>query len=95
MSKAFEEISTGLKEAIKHAKGEKNNIIEHTPKKIDVKAIRHKTGMTAQKFCSTLEITPKALQDWEKGIQAPEGTARVLLKILDHNPDMIIKMIMH
>ena len=50
MGKAFTEISAGLIDAVKHAKGESTNIVEHLPEAIDVKSIRECSGMTQQKF---------------------------------------------
>ena len=95
MSNAFTEISAGLNEAISHAKGEKTMTIEHKMEPIDVKAIRKKTGMSQQKFCSTFGISLGALRHWEQGLRNPRGTARVLLKVVEHNPDAIIESIAH
>jgi len=95
MSNAFTEISAGLNEAISHAKGEKTKTIEHKMESIDVKAIRKKTGMSQQKFCSTFGISLGALRHWEQGLRSPRGTARVLLKVVEHNPDAIIESIAH
>ena len=95
MSNAFTEISAGLNDAISHAKGEKNKTIEHKMESIDVKAIRKKTGMSQQKFCSTFGISLGALRHWEQGLRNPRGTARVLLKVVEHNPNAIIESIAH
>ncbi len=95
MSNAFTEISAGLNEAISHAKGERTKTIEHKIESIDVKAIRKKTGMSQQKFCSTFGISLGALRHWEQGLRNPRGTARVLLKVVEHNPDAIIESIAH
>jgi hypothetical protein len=38
----FTEISEGLKDAAKHAKGEKSSVVEHAPEALNVKAIRKK-----------------------------------------------------
>jgi putative transcriptional regulator len=67
MGKAFEEIYASLNEAISHAKGEQTKIIEHTPRSIDVKAIRAKPGMTLQQFCATFGISLGTLCHWERG----------------------------
>ena len=95
MSNAFTEISAGLNDSISHAKGEKTNTIEHKMESIDVKAIRKKTGMSQQKFCTTFGISLGALRHWEQGLRNPRGTARVLLKVVEHNPDAIIESIAH
>jgi putative transcriptional regulator len=93
MSKAFEEISAGLDNAIKHAKGQKNKVIVHKPETINVQAIRNKTGMSQQRFCATFGISLGTLRHWEQGLRTPRGTARILLKIVDNNPKAVIKAI--
>ena len=95
MNKAFTEIAAGLEDAISHAKGKKNNVTLHEPEKIDVKAIRKKTGMSQQKFCTTFGISLGALRHWEQGLRTPRGTAKVLLKVVEHNPEAIIEAISH
>ena len=83
MSNAFSEISAGLNDAISHAKGEKTKTIEHKMESIDVKAIRQKTGMSQQKFCSTFGISLGALRHWEQGLRNPRGTANSMLNVWD------------
>ena len=91
MSKAFTEISAGLTEALSHAKGEATQVVEHTPEIINVKAIRETTGMSQQKFCATFGISIGTLRNWEQGIRSPKGAARVLLQVVQHNPNAIIE----
>lgn len=90
MSKAFEEINSGLSDAIKHAKGKKGKVVVHKPETINVKAIRDKTGMSQQRFCATFGISLGTLRHWEQGLRSPGGTARVLLKVVDSNPKAVI-----
>jgi putative transcriptional regulator len=93
MSKAFEEISTGLEEAIKHAKGKRGQVVVHNPETINVKAIRAKTGMSQQRFCATFGISLGTLRHWEQGLRAPRGPARILLKVVDNDPKAVIRAI--
>jgi putative transcriptional regulator len=93
MSKAFREISTGLDDAIAHARGRKSSAIVHEPETIDVKAIRKKTGMSQQRFCDTFGISLGTLRHWEQGLRSPRGPARVLLKVVDHDPNAVIHAI--
>ena len=88
MNKAFTEISEGLKDAVNHAKGEKSGVVEHVPEALNVKAIREKTGMSA-----TFGISLGTLRHWEQGLRTPRGTARVLLKVVDQNPQAVINAI--
>ena len=91
MGKAFTEISAGLNDAIAHAKGEQTNVIEHRPEALDVRAIRKKTGMSQQRFCATFGISLGTLRHWEQGLRTPRGTARVLLRVVEHNPKAIVE----
>jgi len=93
MSKAFEEIGSGLKDAIRHAKGRKSAAIVHEPETIDVKAIREKTGMSQKRFCATFGISLGTLRHWEQGLRSPRGPARVLLKVVNHIPSAVIRAI--
>ena len=93
MSKAFEEISAGLDDAIKHAKGQKSKVVVHKAETINVQAIRKKTGMSQQRFCATFGISLGTLRHWEQGLRTPRGTARILLKVVDSNPNAVIKAI--
>ena len=93
MNKAFEEINAGLDDAIKHARGKKYKVVLHKPETINVQAIRKKTGMSQQRFCATFGISLGTLRHWEQGLRTPRGTARVLLKVVDNNPDAVINAI--
>ena len=93
MSKIFEEINAGLADAIKHAKGQKSKVVIHKPETINVQAIRKKTGMSQQRFCATFGISLGTLCHWEQGLRTPRGTARILLKVVDHNPNAVIQAI--
>jgi putative transcriptional regulator len=93
MSKAFEEISAGLEDAIDHAKGRKSKVVVHQPEPIDVKAIREKAGMSQQKFCATFGISLGTLRHWEQGLRSPRGPARVLLKVVDSDPKAVIRVV--
>jgi putative transcriptional regulator len=93
MSKAYEEISAGLGDAIKHATGQKSKVVVHEPETIDVKAIRRKTGMSQQRFCAAFGISLGTLRHWEQGLRSPRGPARVLLKIVDNDPQAVIRVV--
>ena len=90
MNKAFTEISAGLKDAAAHAKGNNSGVVEHMPETLNVKAIREKTGMSQQRFCATFGISLGTLRHWEQGLRAPRGAARVLLKVVEQNPNAVI-----
>ncbi|VAW69436.1 Antitoxin to RelE-like translational repressor toxin [hydrothermal vent metagenome] len=93
MSKAFTEISEGLKDALAHSKGGQTEVVEHEPEAINVKAIREKTGMSQQHFCATFGISLGTLRHWEQGLRSPRGPAKVLLRVVEHNPKAVIEAV--
>ena len=95
MGNAFSEISAGLTDAIQHVKGESTGVVEHKVEAVNVKAIREKTGMSQEKFCVTFGISIGTLRHWEQGLRSPRGPARVLLRVMQHNPNAIIEAIQH
>ena len=93
MSTAFTEIAEGLEDAKAHAKGEKSGVAEHVAKPLNVRAIREKVGMSQQRFCATFGISLGTLRHWEQGLRSPRGAARVLLKVVERNPQAVIQAI--
>ncbi|MBV2092102.1 MAG: transcriptional regulator [Candidatus Thiodiazotropha sp. (ex Ctena orbiculata)] len=93
MSEAFTEISAGLKDATGHAKDEKSEVVEHTSESLNVRAIREKTGMSQQRFCATFGLSLGTLRHREQGLRSPRGAARVLLKVVENNPQAVIKAV--
>ena len=92
-TKAFEGIRAGLEDAIAHARGDSSAAIVHRPRKLDVKAIREKTGMSQQGFCAAFGISLGTLRHWEQGLRAPRGPARTLLLVVEHDPTAVIRAI--
>jgi putative transcriptional regulator len=90
VSKAAERIMRGLREAAAHARGEKvPGLKVHVPEKIDVYAIRRKTGLSQAAFSSRIGVSAGTLRNWEQGRRTPDGPARVLLTLLSRNPRIV------
>jgi putative transcriptional regulator len=61
------------------------------PAKIDVKAIRAKTGLTQEEFSFRYAISLASLRDWEQGRFSPDPTVRAYLTIIDRDPEAVEK----
>jgi putative transcriptional regulator len=79
-------ILTGARQALAFARGELDRAVVHVPAEFDVKALRHQLGMSQAKFAASFGFGLDAVQSWEQGRRRPEGSARVLLKVIEHNP---------
>jgi putative transcriptional regulator len=90
MSRAGSSILQGAREALAFARGEiTEGFIVHVPTTVDVKTIREKSGLTQEAFARKFGFTAAAVRDWEQGRRQPEKAARVLLKVIAHNPDAV------
>lgn len=90
MSKAAQRIMQGLREAADHAAGRNPPGIRlHVPTKIDVGAIRRKTGLSQEAFSATIGVSTGTIRNWEQGRRTPDGPARVLLAMLARNPRIV------
>ncbi len=67
----------------------------HTLSPMDVKAIRKKLKMTQREFANGFGFGYDALRQWESGRRQPTGTARILLKVIEHSPDVVREALAH
>lgn len=94
MSKAFESMMRGAKEALRHAEGQDIGTTHHIMiPDHDVRKIRSKTGLSQSQFANSIGVTKSSLQNWEQGKRKPKGAARVLLALLDRDPEIVQKML--
>jgi putative transcriptional regulator len=94
MSKrAFDKIMAGLESAKAYADGtaDKRLYRLHVPEKIDVRKIRTRLGLSQGAFARKYGFALSALRDWEQGRRKPERTARILLKIVEKEPDAVMR----
>jgi len=90
MSKAYEEIKTGLEEAIDFAAGKKSAARVHRFNSVDVRNLRKKLHMTQEVFASSFGISLGTLRHWERGDRHPQGPALVLLNLVEKSPKLAL-----
>jgi putative transcriptional regulator len=89
MSKAGESILRGARQALAYARGAREGFIAHVPAEVDIKALRRRLGLSQRQFAQRFGFELDALQNWEQGRRRPEGPARILLKVIEHDPDTV------
>jgi putative transcriptional regulator len=57
--------------------------------RIDVAAIRARTGLSQAALASRTRVYATTLRSWENGNRGPKGPARALLALLSHNPRIL------
>ena len=55
----------------------------------DVVTIRGKTGLSQPAFAKSIGIPLGTLKNWEQGRRRPEGSARVLLTLIEKRPSIV------
>ncbi|RCW71295.1 helix-turn-helix domain-containing protein [Pseudorhodoferax soli] len=91
MSKAFDSIRQGLKEAISHAEHGGQGVRVHRPRPVDVRALRAKVEMTQEEFAARFGFSTATLRHWERGDRTPHGASLVLLNVIERNPRAVIE----
>lgn len=89
MTKAGDKVLRGLREAAAHARGEPSKVVVHAPARVNVKAIRARTGLSQDGFARRYGFTLDSIQNWESERREPTGAARILLTVIDREPDAV------
>lgn len=61
------------------------------PRKVDVAAVRRKTGLSQARFAGKFGIRLRTLQDWEQGRCQPTTMGRALLVLIDRDPRAVVR----
>ncbi|MGN0860896.1 MAG: helix-turn-helix domain-containing protein [Candidatus Spyradosoma sp.] len=91
MSELYEEIMSGLQEALAIEKGEKKPAgVVRLPD--NPRSVRRKLNLSQAQFSRFLGIKTDTLRNWEYGRRKMPETARRLLFIAEHHPEIILEM---
>ena len=61
------------------------------PRKIDVRALRERLGMTQNLFAARFGFPLATLRHWEDGRRKPTGASLTLLNVIAHNPRVVMQ----
>ena len=91
MSKAYDKVMAGLGDARGYLKGERDGFAVHEIEvpEPDVVAIRGKTGLSQPAFAKSIGVPLGTLKNWEQKRRRPEGSARVLLALIEKRPSLV------
>ncbi len=94
MSKVGDDIIEGLKEALAYARGEDvpGIRVHHIEvDKVDPKAIRRRLKLTQQQMADFLGTSTSGYRKWEQGDRTPSGAARTLLRVMEREPEAVLR----
>jgi len=87
-----EELIASMEEAMQIIAGEVAPSRVHHPvvvPDVDVRAARQRLGMTQPAFAAKFGVALPTLRKWEQGKRRPDGPARVLLRVIEREPDAV------
>lgn len=90
-TKVGREVEAALGEVLSHVRGEIDlpcRIVDD-PSAERIRALRKRMKLSRQKFADRFGLDARALQDWEQGRRVPDRAARVLLTVIDHDPEAV------
>ena len=85
------EVEEALGEVLAHVRGEIDlpcRIVDD-PTAERIRALRKRLKLSRQKFADRFGLDARALQDWEQGRRVPDRSARVLLTVIDRDPEAV------
>lgn len=96
MSKSGNRILAGAREALAFANGTSTEgFVVHVPENVNVRSVRDKLGLSQAAFAARFGFDLASVRNWEQGRRRPEGPARVLLKVIEHRPEVVQEALMY
>ena len=94
-TKVGQEIEAALGEVLAHVRGEVDlpcRIVDD-PAAEHILAIRKRMKLSRQKFADRFGLDARTVQDWEQGRRVPDRAARVLLTVIDRDPEAVVRVL--
>src|SRR5258708_36119499 len=90
---AFDKIKAGLDEAKAYldGTGNKRDYGIHVPARGNVRKRRTRLGLWQESFAQPYGFARTAVRDWEQGRRQPERSARILLKVVEKDPEAVTR----
>lgn len=83
------EIEAGLLAAIDYMDGKGPALVTHVIAVPDVKKIRQRMKLSQGEFSTRFSLNRRTLQEWEQKRREPDQIARVLLQVIDAEPEAV------
>jgi len=93
MNAVSDDILEGMKEMLAHVSGKPIGAVVHQVdiETVDPKAIRKRLKITQEKMANLLGVSVSGYRKWEQGQARPSGAARTLLKVMEREPEAVLK----
>lgn len=85
----FEKLVESLREGGSILRGESAPSRSFVVDRQEVRQIRENLSVSQDDFAALMGVSVNTVQNWEQGRRTPTGPARVLLTIVQHQPDIL------
>ena len=88
------ELVTAMQQAVEHAQGKRKLRLHkrsHRYRGIDIRKIRERLKLTQPQMAIMLGVSVSGFRKWEQGDREPSGTARVLLRVMEREPEAVVR----
>jgi putative transcriptional regulator len=87
------EVEQALNEVLAHVRGEvgRPSRIVDDPSRSRIIAVRKKLGLSRREFAERYHLDLRTVQDWEQGRRRPDQAARVLLTVIEREPEAVAR----
>lgn len=89
--KAFEMMMDGMADAIAYTDGDQARA--RVARQVDVKTVRAATKKSQMEFAKTFHLPIGTVRDWEQRRRQPDAPARVLLSMIEADPEAVERMV--
>lgn len=89
----FEELLESVRQGGAILRGEQEPSRSFQVAETDIRGLREKHGLSQPQFAALLGISVGTLRNWEQGRRKPEGSARVLLRVVEKHPEVVFETI--
>ena len=93
MSKFGKDLIESMSEALAHAEGAVTGVVEHRVdlEAIDARSIRKSLHLTQEEMARVLGTSTSGYRKWEQGERQPSGAARTLLRVMEKEPEAVLR----
>ena len=88
MTQVGDDLIQAMTEALAHVQGEGPAIV-HEP--VDPKVVRQRVRFTQAQMAQVMQMSLSGYRKWEQGRREVSGPANVLLRVIEKEPDAVLR----
>jgi len=88
MTQVGDDLIQAMTEALAHVQGEGSAIV-HEP--VDPKVVRQRVRFTQAQMAQVMQMSLSGYRKWEQGRREVSGPANVLLRVIEKEPDAVLR----